>query len=219
MTATRWLGHHGVLCALLTALVVVNPILQQFGVGRAPWEVVGVLVMLVAVVRVADRRVERTLLVALFAAAWLLGRLPEPDATGRALGLAALGCTAAFFATLFVVVVGDVLRQSAAVTAETLFEAINGYLLLGIFFAYGYALLCQLLPDALALPDWTGSAPPMAGYLYYSFVTLTTLGYGDVLPRSPATAALAYFEAVVGQMYVAVMIARLVGLYPGRSRG
>ena len=56
--------------------------------------------------------------------------------------------------------------------------------------------------------------------IYYSFVTLTTLGYGDVVPRSEAVRGLAILEAVVGQLYLAVMIARLVSLYAvGEGKG
>ena len=54
--------------------------------------------------------------------------------------------------------------------------------------------------------------------VYYSFVTMTTLGYGDIVPVSPAARTLAYMEAAMGQIYVAVLIARLVGLHTARKQ-
>ena len=55
-------------------------------------------------------------------------------------------------------------------------------------------------------------------YLYYSFVTLSTLGYGDITPVSAPTRVLSWFEAVTGELYLAVLIARLVGLHIVHSR-
>ena len=54
---------------------------------------------------------------------------------------------------------------------------------------------------------------PVENLLYYSFVTLTTLGYGDITPIHPVARTLAYLEAVIGQLYIAVLIASLVGRY------
>lgn len=54
-------------------------------------------------------------------------------------------------------------------------------------------------------------------FMYYSFVTLTTLGYGDITPVSPAAKSFSFIEAVTGQIYIAVLIARLVGLHIAHS--
>lgn len=57
----------------------------------------------------------------------------------------------------------------------------------------------------------------MYGFVYFSFVTLTTLGYGDITPNNIVVGTATYFEALIGQLYVAIMIARLVGLYSVRN--
>jgi hypothetical protein len=63
-----------------------------------------------------------------------------------------------------------------------------------------------------------GTGQPV-GVLYFSFVTLTTLGYGDVVPTSPVTRTLASLEAITGQLYLTVLVARLVGLHIAESLG
>jgi hypothetical protein len=95
--------------------------------------------------------------------------------------------------------------------------ALGGYLLIGLAFGHLYCLAEALHPDSFYLAGRLGPLP--AGpeqrhslLTYYSLVTLTTLGYGDITPQSVPSRTLAWLEAVVGQFYVAVIIAGLVGL-------
>jgi len=106
------------------------------------------------------------------------------------------------------------LFRTEYVTADTLSSAISGYFLLGILWSFAYALLIQLDPGALRAVE-TGRAPDL---FYFSFVTLTTLGYGDITPVSDTAQTVAVLEAVVGQLYLAITIARLVGLHIAAGR-
>jgi hypothetical protein len=101
------------------------------------------------------------------------------------------------------------LFRTERVTADTLSAAISGYFLLGILWSFAYALLLQLDPDAFRAVGSGGASD----LFYFSFVTLTTLGYGDITPVSDAAETLAVLEAVVGQLYLAITIARLVGMH------
>lgn len=92
---------------------------------------------------------------------------------------------------------------------EKLLAAINFYLLTGITFSYLYLLINLLSPGAFDLSGQNVSNWP--DYLYFSFVTLTTLGYGDILPLSPLAQSLVTLEAVIGVLSPTVMIARFVG--------
>ena len=97
--------------------------------------------------------------------------------------------------------------------ANRLFGAVCVYLMLGVLWALMYSALGELDPGAFA-----GALPDDAGkwnldWFYYSFVTLTTLGYGDILPVSATARVLAYSEAVVGVFYMAMLVAALVGSY------
>jgi hypothetical protein len=107
------------------------------------------------------------------------------------------------------------LLRARKVNTDTLSTAVSGYLLLGILWALIFMVLHALDPGSLrGLSYAEGSLPRHLGeYFYFSFVTLSTLGYGDNVPKSDLTRAAAATEAVVGQLYLAITIARLVGLH------
>ena len=100
------------------------------------------------------------------------------------------------------------------VDREHLYAGLSAYLLAGIFFGVFYWVLERTWSGSFAIPgEGAQSNFSLTAAIYYSFVTLTTLGYGDIVPRSEVGRGLAILEAVVGQLYLAVMIARLVSLY------
>jgi hypothetical protein len=110
--------------------------------------------------------------------------------------------------------------QARRVTVETVAGGICVYLLIGILWALVFTLLLIASPGSFAggglsiqegAPIFSHRAQ-LQSLLYYSFVTLTTLGYGDITPMTPPARSLAALEAVIGQLYIAVLIARLVGL-------
>ena len=101
-----------------------------------------------------------------------------------------------------------------SVTAETVYAALSTYLLAGLFFGQIYCSIEQMSPGSLVGPDPVSEATAV----YYSFVTLATLGYGDFLPRSDVTRGIATFEVIGGQLYLAVLVARLIGAFGG-ARG
>jgi len=102
--------------------------------------------------------------------------------------------------------------RATLVDAEHLYAALSAYLLAGIFFGNFYWVLQQIWPGTFAV---TGDFSRMSA-IYFSFVTIATLGYGDIVPRSDVSRGLAIVEGVGGQLFLAVMVARLVSLY---SRG
>src|SRR5207247_5911220 len=91
---------------------------------------------------------------------------------------------------------------------------IAGYLLIGITWAFAYQLLLQLVPAAIHFENGTpgGLLGQPNDLFYFSFITLTTVGYGDVQPVHPVVRSLAVAEALVGQLYLAILIASLVGM-------
>ena len=100
------------------------------------------------------------------------------------------------------------LVRTERVTADTLSSAVSGYFLLGILWSFAYALLLQLDPGAFRGVEEGGAAD----LFYFSFVTLTTLGYGDITPVSATAETVAVLEAIVGQLYLVITVARLVGM-------
>jgi hypothetical protein len=107
--------------------------------------------------------------------------------------------------------------RGSHVDAERLYAALSAYLLAGICFGLLYWVLEQMIPDAFNV---TGSFS-QASAIYFSFVTLATLGYGDIAPRADIARGLAIVEGVGGQLFLAVLVARLVSLYskPGNQTG
>ena len=101
------------------------------------------------------------------------------------------------------------------VDSETLYAALSTYLLAGIFFGQIYWSIERIWPKSFVGPD--GFSELIA--IYYSFVTLATLGYGDVLPRTDIARGVAVFEVIGGQLFLAVMVARLIGAFEGAKRG
>jgi voltage-gated potassium channel len=103
--------------------------------------------------------------------------------------------------------------RRGAVTLDSIFAAVSAYLLIAFAFAYVYLFTVMSTPDSFRFPSTiAGVADPGldASMMYFSFVTLATLGYGDILPYSESARMLAVIEAVVGQFYVAVIVAVLV---------
>ena len=102
------------------------------------------------------------------------------------------------------------------VDAEHLFAALSAYLLAGIYFGLLYWALEQVQPGTFAATNFSRT-----GAVYFSFVTLATLGYGDIVPRTDVARGLAIVEGVGGQLFLAVLVARLLSLYsssPGDKR-
>ncbi|HWS40130.1 MAG TPA: ion channel [Arenimonas sp.] len=102
------------------------------------------------------------------------------------------------------------------VTLDTLFASVVVYVLIALVFANIYAIAHATIANSLTFPshfEQVNGYLTEVGYIYFSFVTLATLGYGDVLPAVPLTQMLVSIQAVIGQFYVAVLVAWLVTLY------
>ena len=101
------------------------------------------------------------------------------------------------------------------VDAEHLYAALSAYLLAGIYLGLSYWVLEQMKPGTFS---FTGEFS-QASAIYFSFVTLATLGYGDIVPRADVARGIAIVEGVGGQLFLAVLVARLVSLYskPGNQ--
>lgn len=96
------------------------------------------------------------------------------------------------------------------VFTDRIFGSIVLYLLIGLIWAVAYALLDASLPEAFA--GGGGGSGDLGNWIYFSLVTLTTLGYGDIMPVARIARSMAVLEALIGQLYPAIIIARLVSL-------
>ena len=117
-------------------------------------------------------------------------------------------------------VIGVLIRfifRKKEVTQEIIFAAVVVYLLMAMMWSNVYLILEFFNPGSFSIPE-SPSLDPFK-FLYFSFVTITTLGYGDVAPLTHKASSLVILEAVVGQIYLVVIVAWLVGMYVSqRSR-
>lgn len=202
----RWQSR--VLLVVLFVVFVVLPAMDE-GTTRTGYLVGIVLdvVLLASIYALSGSR--RTLNVGLVLCAGTLAISTAGMLTGatvlRAAGYACFVVTLAYVAY---VMVAELFR-AREVDASTVSAAVSGYLVLGLLWALVYALLLAGSPGAISnLPE----QGHFSALLYFSFTTLTTLGYGDLAPVSATARSLATLEAIAGQLYVAITIARLVGL-------
>jgi len=98
------------------------------------------------------------------------------------------------------------------VETNTIFGAMNIYLVAGLIWAYAFILLNHFDSSAFHLPDYETLSKEVELFTYYSFTTLTTLGYGDIVAQSAQARMLSVLEAVFGQLYLAIVIAKLVSI-------
>jgi voltage-gated potassium channel Kch len=112
-----------------------------------------------------------------------------------------------------------VLKQHE-ITADTVYGALSVYLLIGITWSFAYTMIEHLAPGSFYIDPSldTDGILERADFYYYSFVTLTTLGYGDILPITAQSRSLAALEAVCGVLYTATLVASLVGRLSSRPK-
>jgi hypothetical protein len=116
-----------------------------------------------------------------------------------------------FMAYIVVLILRYIFKEED-VTVETIYGAIVVYILIGLLWVFLYKFTEFFHPGSFSFSKALADDKRKALY-YYSFVTLTTLGYGDISPVSGPARSLAIMEAIMGQMYIAVLIARLVGMH------
>jgi len=122
---------------------------------------------------------------------------------------------AAFFFAYAAINILRIIVKSEKVTKETIFAAIVAYLLIALMWAFLYMILERVSPGSFSFAD-KGLWGETMQYEYLSFVTITTLGYGDITPLTDQASALVMMEAVIGQIYLVVLVAWLVGMHVSR---
>jgi len=202
------------LLAALVLLVLATPIADV--APRAQLVIAAATVaFLLACLQQADARSGLRVPARLLVVFWLILKLPFPWVDGTWVAAAA----AAVLAILTLGVIWLVARRLAhadRVDSELLCGAIGAYLLLGVFWAGTYEIISAAAPAAFAGPG--GAVPNRSALLYFSFTTLTTTGYGDITAVNPVARMWTIFEAIIGTVYNATVVARLVSLYGARAR-
>jgi hypothetical protein len=217
--------RYSFLLLAVALLFLLHPLASGPLFGRWLYDVFLTLVFLAAFLVLFKRKSHRLLAVLLggptILANWLGYALPGLPPQPLAVGFHAL---AALFLGFTAVTTLLTIHEAKAVSADSLAGAFGGYLPAGVVFAHVSCILEALAPGSFHVPtelaaELADARQRRAVLGYFSFSTLTTVGYGDIVPATPAARQLACVEAVAGQFDIAVVMAELIGLKVSQSFG
>lgn len=120
-------------------------------------------------------------------------------------------CFGILFTCFIIITILSILFGEQEVTTNVIYGSIVVYLLIAIMWAFIYSVLDIIQPGSFAIGERQVEAGRLL-FIYFSFVTITTLGYGDITPVTAPANSFAILEAVIGQIYLVVTVARLVGI-------
>jgi voltage-gated potassium channel len=211
----RW-RFLGLMLALIM-LLVVYPVLSGFAWTRLLLDVLLTLVFVGGLLTIIAQRRLRVvaLLLAIPTLAGLWTGYVIPGMPREKMGIGFHIC-AVLFLTFVIGVTFQAVHKEERVTADAINGAFCGYLLAGLAFGHIYCLLEILAPGSFLGNGEFAAQVANSDHrhfvlTYFSFVTLTTVGYGDITPASAPSRAWAVVEAIVGQFYIAVLVAELIG--------
>lgn len=229
--AMRWIpgGRFSFLLVAVMLFLCLHPVMEVRGPFHPVLRGLFCLLLLLAVYasdsRLRTRLLMTLVLVLALAVHWASFLWPD-----NRLLVVLDGCLSV---TLFTLTGGAILYavfRERRVSSETIAGALCVYLLFGLTWSFLYGLIelghpgaFHFVPPADAQPvdsrrmEFFLGDPCFSQLVYYSFCTLTTLGLGDIVPQSPLARTFSYMEAAVGQMYLTVLVARLVGLHISQS--
>lgn len=202
----------------LLLLIVLYPYVQGDTWGQVFLSLLATIVMITSVIAVGDKR-RHTIIALVFAVPWflvLLSKFPILPVDSQLLAREEIVFAFLLFAyTTYRIFIHII--KSREVTNEILFASISVYILIGLTWATAYVIVNIYNPGSFV--DRTGTVvsdgPEL---LFFSYVTLTTVGYGNIETMSIHARTLATVEALCGQLYLAIMVARLVGLHISKPK-
>lgn len=205
----RETGYYLLLGSLLL-LIGIFPFLSEYESLLHLLDLFVVLVLCTVIIAIYRRGSARLWVVGATLIALGLLVANQFTAEGGAIDLSRYLVSALALAGAAWVMLRDVMRKEP-VTTRKICGAICVYLMLGVIWAFGYAILDLSHPESFAIQ--LDSKGRMVDFVYFSFITLSTLGYGDIIPATAGAKSLASLEAIAGQFYLTILVARLVGLH------
>jgi len=213
--AQLWSTDRG-LTVLVVLLAVTIFILPNVASEGAPLLTllfdIGYSLVLLAGLTAISRRRGFTLAGAILVLLTLVGRWLSRGMPGTELLVFNLGMSIVTTVVLVLLLLLQVFREGP-ITMHRVLGAVGVYLLLGLAWTFAYHLMAVINPDAFTIS--AGESVRVlsnSDFLYFSFVTLTTVGYGDITALDPAARSVVMLEALTGQLYPAILIARLVSM-------
>ena len=198
----------------LLSLILITPLFEGFLELATLLDIFITVIFLSSLYAVSQKRqsfrIAVGLLLPVIAGMWLIYFVHIPY-----LSLVGDCCAILFFAFTISIFLSSLFREDE-VTLDVIYSAIVVYLLMALMWTFIFDVIEYLQPGSFLV-----TASPSQGsrihFIYYSFVTITTVGYGDILPVSLTARAFSIMEMVVGQIYLVVLISRLVGINVAQS--
>ena len=201
--------RYAILFYLLLLTFVASPLLEALKRRAFVLELLLSVTLLVAVVPIRTGNIRRVLFFLVVMA--LVGRFLAPS-----LGEPFSSGTHSIWTLVGLLAAASALRsalRATSIESEHIYAALSAYLLAGLSFGVLYSALERVWPGSFFYGGSRVDHLTESDGIYFSFVTLATLGYGDYVPKTEVARGFAMLEAVAGQLYLAVMVARLVSLY------
>ena len=202
------------LLIFIIAMIIVGPLVEEFIQLRILMDILWSAIFISAVYAVSQKK--HHILIGVLLALPMLGSIwAKYFVELKALVVVGSLCGAAFM--LFIIIQMLIFIYSfREVTRDLIVGAAVVYLLMALMWMFIFVVVETLHPGSFNIPE----GPNMEAtryFLYYSFVTLTTLGYGDITPATGLARSLCILEAVIGQLYLVVQVAWLVGVHVSQS--
>jgi hypothetical protein len=202
------------LIVFLVALIVLGPFLEGFIGMRLFMDVFFSIIFFATIYAVSQKKIHIVIAAILLIPALVAVWTPDIPRYNTLLTIGYLcGLTVLAFAIISIL---NLIFTEETVTRQTISAAVAVYLLIALMWTFIYRLIANLYPGSFAVAhDGLFSAENV--YLYFSLVTITTLGYGDITPIGSQAIALSVLEAITGQIYLVVVVAWFVGLYVSKK--
>ena len=210
----RRIGNFGLLTLAILTMMVVRPLLTEDGEASLIMDLLFISIFLSGLY--AARRDRTSFLMALLLTVVNVAERIHLHISDAQIAPALMNVAIILFFMHAIYNIGSYIwSERHRVNHDVIFAAISAYLLLGIAWGHLYELLEMTAPGSF---KGLGADLIKDDLFYFSFVTLCTLGFGDVVPITRPARSLTILEAVIGQLYIAVLIARLMGSYVAELR-
>jgi hypothetical protein len=193
----------------LMGMMVFTQILEEFTSLKILMDIFITLVFMSSIYAVSNKKsfvfIASALALPMFISLWEphIGKIPLLALTGELFGI--------LFMAFIIVEILSFIFKERNVSSNVIYASIVVYLLLAVMWAFIFKVVESLQPGSFTVPHQI-AGEGRALFSYYSFVTITTLGYGDIAPIKGLARAFSILEAVVGQTYLVILVSRLVGI-------
>lgn len=219
---TFFFGRYGSLLIALMLVMLLEPLLQEGQFGRYLIEFLFVIVLVAGLRAIVVRKDLFIFQVALLVVSLALGIYGMIQGHELLFTLSLAG-RILFMLLVALTILADLFRGSK-VTGDTLAGAVCVYLMIALTWGFTFLLIEFLVPGSFSFTQgharlqlWISRE--FYPFFYFSLVTMTTVGYGDMAPVTTVARSFATTEAIIGQLYLTILVARLVGLYLVHSTG